>query len=452
MPQGRWRRRSVLGLGAAGLSGCLASLAPDRPSEVVEGSQPDLGVGHELESWERYDPAWSAPTGSPLETPVTYEPVVEHLEVPWGLSFAANGDLFISERTGRILRYAAGDVERVVQPADVIDDATAVDAGDHEQRWWAAGGEGGLLGVAAHPTFPEPPVVYAYYTYEARGRTSNRLVYFDVSADDPAATERTLFEGVPAARYHNGARLTFGPENYLWVTTGDGGMDGSGGDDRIAAQDPQSLAGKVLRMEPDGSPAPDNPDLGGDPRVYSLGHRNPQGIAFLPDGTPVVTEHGPGGHDEVLVIEAGANFGWPRARRPGEYRGTDYARPLVNTEATTWAPSGCVFYTGDDVPGWSNRLAIGTLLGQHLNVVTVHPAGAEPPTADGGERFDADWLHPDFSAVSHRALEDELGRIRHVEQGPDGGFYAITTNRDGRSDGPWPTEADDRLVRIVPQQ
>lgn len=111
-----------------------------------------------------------------------------------------------------------------------------------------------------------------------------------------------------------------------------------------------------------------------------------------------------------------------------------------------------MFYTGEDVPGWRNRLVVGTLRGQHVNVLTLHPEAGERPTAEGGERFGHDWLHPEYGAVSHRVLEDELGRVRHVEQGPDGALYAITSNRDGRSDGPWPTERDDRVVRIVPRE
>ncbi|WP_207586868.1 PQQ-dependent sugar dehydrogenase [Halomontanus rarus] len=464
------RRAVVTGLatGALALTGCLGDDDPDSPPATdpeditpVE-SEYDLSVDHDdLESWERYDPDWTSPTASPLEADLETEVVIENLEIPWDLSFAPDGDLFLSERTGTILRYDSASLSDVAR-ADVLDRADAVEPGSADGGWWAAGSEGGLLGIAVHPNYPDVPLVYAFYTYETDGEYYNRLVYYDVSADDPSETETAVIDGIEGNEIaHNGSRLAFGPENYLWVTTGDALYNDWEEDEDPISQDVRSLAGKVLRIEPDGSPAPGNPDLesedgAGDPRIYSYGHRNPQGISWLPDGTPIITEHGPGARDEVMVLEPGDNHGWSTARDADTYPGTDFARPVVNIgPGASLAPSGCVFYTGDAVPEWRNRLLVGTLAGQRITAVTVYPADAEDderPTADGGTRYDADWMHEEYHAVTHHAFEDELGRVRHVEQGPDGALYAITSNRDGRAGDGFPTDRDDVLVRITPAE
>lgn len=442
-----WSRRAILAASAAALAGCGTAPRAPASSDTTPGSGGyDLSVSHDLGDWAGYDPEWAAPTDSPLAGERTPSVLVENLEIPWDLSFAPNGELFISERTGRVLRFEAGEVSPVVEPADVID-AGSIEPGTRERSWWVEGGEGGLLGVAAHPGYPDPPVVYVYYTRqegENREDRVNRVAAFDVSAADPGADPMVLVDGIPGSIIHNGGRITFGPENYLWITTGDGGEGAN-------SQDTTSLGGKVLRVTPAGEPAPDNPDLGADadPRIFSYGHRNPQGIAWLPDATPVVTEHGPGGHDEVNVLRRGANYGWPEARRREAYAGTDYQRPVANTGNRTWAPTGCCFYTGDAVPEWRNRLLVGALHGQHVNVLTISEPGADLPPLEGeSRRFDADWLDDRFVATSHRTFVNELGRVRHVEQGPDGALYMITSNRDGRAEGPFPRERDDVLVRI----
>jgi len=441
------RRRLLAAVGAGltgGVAGCAGGPAADgdggddtpAPVEPPDGADYALAVEHP-------DPPaadWEPPRESPLDAGVAVEPVVENLEVPWDLSVAGDGTVFLSERPGRISRYASGRLEAVTEPADVIDHATAVDV-DGEGGWWAGGGEGGLLGIAAHPNYPDVPVVYAFYTYEAgEDDLRNRLVYYDLRGGE--ATERTVIDGIPGNDYHNGARLAFGPQNYLWVTTGDAG-EGS------LSQDAGSVAGKVLRLKPDGSAPADNPD-GGDPRVYSLGHRNPQSVDFLPDGTPIVSEHGEAGGDEVLLPAAGENHGWPEARSADEYAGSEFARPLVNTgPGETWAPSGGSFYTGDALPAWRNRFVVGGLGSQQVVLVTPYPAG-EIPDLDDGTTYAADWMDPAYDAVAHRVLAGELGRVRHVQQGRDGALYALTSNRDGRASDGFPREGDDRLVRLGP--
>ncbi len=444
------RRRLLASAGAAAsitAAGCVGGSEDGSPGppEAIE-SPYDLSVTHDIEAWDGYDPDWEPPETAPTAARLETETIVENLEIPWDVAFAPDGEVFLSERVGRISRYRGGERESVVELEGVIDHASSFDGDGSE--WWGGGSEGGLLGIALHPNYPDVPVLYAFYTYGAgTDEYRNRLACYDV---DDGYEETVVIDNVPGHRIiHNGARLAFGPRNYLWVTTGDADLT-----DR--ARDTGSLAGKVLRLEPDGTTPADNPGLD-DPRVFSYGHRNPQGIAWLPDGTPLATEHGPAARDEIIALEAGGDYGWPSVRgAPGDddhdgYADRDDVRaPLVHTTEETWAPSGCVFYTGDSVPALRNRLLVGGLASQRLNVVSVYPSTAPDI---GGRRHTRAWLGSAFEAVSHGLLEHDLGRIRHVEAGPDGGLYAITSNRDGRSDRPtedaFPRAADDRLVRIV---
>ncbi|MFW5918396.1 MAG: PQQ-dependent sugar dehydrogenase, partial [Haloferacaceae archaeon] len=359
------------------------------------------------------------------------------------LAFAADGELFLTERTGRLLRYESGEVAEATRPRDAID-AEALPPGSDEDSWLVEGGEGGTMGVAVHPNYPDIRMVYVYYTAEADDGRVNRLAMLDMSEDEPGANATTLLEA-PADTYHNGGRIGFGPANYLWVTTGDALSD-------TAAQDPSTLAGAILRVTPTGEPAPDNPDIGddADPRVFTYGHRNSQGIAWLPDAQPVISEHG-GPPDEINLLTAGENYGWPSTRQPGEYPDSGHHPPVASSAVHEggWPPAGCVFYTGESVPALQNRLLVGTLVSQVLKVFTLTPPdGDPPPLGETGVRYEGEWLDDRYTATSHDLLDDELGRIRHVEQGPNGDLYAITSNRDGRAEGKFPTERDDKLVRI----
>lgn len=154
-----------------------------------------------------------------------------------------------------------------------------------------------------------------------------------------------------------------------------------------------------------------------------------------------------------MVVEAAENHGWPEAEDGESYLGTDYARPIVNTGGETWAPSGCAFASSAADPSLANRLLVGTLAGQNINTVTMFDPerGSEGIAAGGGVRYDDDWLYDRLDAVSHPLFPDELGRVRHVEEGPNGGLYAITSNRDGRGgDEAFPRERDDVLVWLRP--
>jgi len=455
------RRRVLAVLGGTLLAGC--STGTDTPTDdtttattattTTETPVPVVEDGYDHPT-PAADPGWRPPDGSPRSVDLAVEPLVENLEIPWDLSFTPDGEVLLTERTGRVLRFD-GEVTAVFSPSEAID-AGALEPGSDEQPWFVQGGEGGTLGIATHPDYPDVPYAYVYYT-TAEGERRNRVVRYDVSAGDPEATREVVVDGIPADQnIHHGGRIEFGPDDNLWITTGDA-------NDAERAGDPSWLGGKVLRVTPEGRAPASNPFTGredADPRVFTLGHRNPQGIGWLPSGVPVISEHGPSARDEVSALVPGGNYGWPEARGGprddsyGSYGARDeYEAPIANT-ATPWAPSGGVFYTGDRVEEWHNRLLVGNLANQCLMVVTIAPAVGDaglPPAGDAGTRYDADWLDANYDATAHPTLVDELGRIRHVEQGPDGHLYAITSNRDGRASGRFPTERDDRLVRLRPE-
>jgi glucose/arabinose dehydrogenase len=236
--------------------------------------------------------ASSTPSGTPdLDAP---QVLAEGLEVPWGLTFLPGGDALIAERdSGRILRLApgSGEPEEVYQVPGV-----------------AAAGEGGLLGIAAHDD-----LIYAYFTADQ----DNRVVRFRLDGGAP----EVIVDGIAKASNHNGGRIAFGPDGMLYIGTGDAG-------ETSRSQDRESLNGKILRVTPDGAPAPGNPDAGSP--VYSLGHRNVQGLAWDPAGRLFATEFGQNDLDEVNLIEPGRNYGWPRIEGTGDDR--RYTNPLV-----TWS-------------------------------------------------------------------------------------------------------------------
>jgi len=440
------RRTFVALAGASAVAGCLG--APDED----ETPTPEVVQDDYTHPRPSENPDWDAPSTSP-RVDIEVETLVENLEIPWDIAFTGTGEMFLTERTGQVLRFDSGEVSEVTRPRDAID-AGSLEPGSDERPWWVDGGEGGTLGIEVHPDYPDETWVYVYYTAEISGGKENRVVRFDVDAANPSNTEEILVDGIPADSIHNGGRIRFGPDGNLWICCGDAG-------ERQEAQDPSSLAGSILRVTPDGRIPSSNPDLK-DRRVFTYGHRNPQGIDWLPSGVPIISEFGPTNRDEVNLLLPGGNYGWPKYRGgpedPSEDFGKyteasgDIVRPLVNTGPNgDWAPTGATFYTGEDLPAWQNRFVIGGLISQSIWVVTLTPPGEELPTLNGNAwRYDADWLHDAFTATAHEMLHDELGRVRHVAQSPSGELYAITSNRDGRATQPFPRENDDVLVRLTP--
>src|SRR5665648_122122 len=229
---------------ALGLAGCQEQ---ESPTGATRESAVSESVPSDSKTAVAREPA--------SEDGLIVETVTTGLNVPWEMRFLPSGDLLVTERTGRVLRIALPEGEQV--PVGQID--------------VAAVGESGLLGFDLDPEFPDRPYVYAAYTYSNRGATANRLSRFTLEGDS-LGSEKVLLDGIPAARIHNGSRVAFGPDGYLWMTMGEGGRS-------TLAQDRDSLAGKVLRVDREGRPAPGNP-FG--TTVFTWGHRNPQGLAFHP--------------------------------------------------------------------------------------------------------------------------------------------------------------------------
>lgn len=340
-------------------------------------------------------------------TTLRVETFVSGLEVPWSMAFTSPERLLVTERPGRV---------RIVERGALLPKPLAVLA-DVE-----ASGESGLMGLALAPDYPASRLLYLAYAYDAPRGSVVRIVRFRDDGD--GLSQRTvILDGIPAARYHAGCRLRFGPDGKLYVTTGDA-------TDREIAQDLKSLGGKTLRLNPDGSVPSDNP-FPGSP-VFSYGHRNSQGLDWDPkSGLQVQTEHGPsgfdgpGGGDEVNIVEAGSNYGWPivhhRATREGMISPVLEYTPAV-------APSGASFSRGDLLPSFRGDFFFATLRGERLIRVRFDPS------------------NPRQVAETEELLQGVYGRLRDVVSGPDGALYVATSNRDGRGK---PRPGDDRILRIV---
>ncbi len=329
------------------------------------------------------------------------EVVAKGLEIPWSLVFMPDGRLLVPERHGRVrvIDTARGTAEIALTIDDVSTD-----------------GEAGLLGLALDPAFTSNRLVYLYYTARSPGGgAANRVVRYRESGGrlgEPVV----LLDDIPANTIHDGGRLRFGPDGLLYITTGDAANE-------TLAQDVASYAGKILRLNADGTTPRGNPF--GSP-VYSYGHRNPQGLDWHPaTGDLWASEHGATGNDEINVVESGANYGWPLIQGnqtlPGMRAPITFYNPAV-------APSGASFYRGQRFPQFANNLFVATLRGTLLLRLRIDPSARR---LIGQERL----------------LEGQFGRLRDVVTGPDGYLYFCTNNRDGRGD---PTSDDDRIARLVP--
>ena len=322
--------------------------------------------------------------------------IAQGLEVPWALAFLPEGGMLVTERDGRV-RFITKDGELKPDPVATISSVKQI-------------GEGGLHGIVLHPDYQQNRYIYLYYTYsESLNNTLNRVVRYNFDGTK-LTNEKIIVNGIPGASNHDGGRLKFGPDKFLYITTGDAQQPS-------LAQDKNALAGKILRVTDDGTPAPGNP-FGN--RTYSFGHRNPQGIAWDQNGTLWQTEHGPSGtetgSDEFNKIEQGKNYGWPEIR--GMQGREDMVTPILESgRGNTWAPAGLAFI--------NNSFYFAGLRGQAL--YEVEDASGSP------------------KLVTH--FKNEFGRLREVVAGPDGMLYVTTSNRDGRG---LPKKDDDKILRINP--
>jgi glucose/arabinose dehydrogenase len=354
----------------------------------------------------------------PQPAQVTVENWITGLEAPWSLVFLPDGRALVSERPGRIRLIRDGRLQS--EPYAVFETTRgASGVGDFFLNLFARG-EGGLMGLAMHPDFPNLPFIYAMYTWRGKDGIRNRIVRLRDKGDH-GVFDRIVLGGVPGALFHNGGRIAFGPDGMLYAATGEIF-------ERRMAQDLGALGGKILRIDPDGNIPADNP-FAGSP-VWSYGHRNPQGLAWHPEtGALFQSEHGPSGevgfgaHDEINIIRKGRNYGWPLiVGAPGK---APYVDPIVMWPDASVPPGGIAFHRG--------HLYVATLRSEALIRIEL---------AQTGSSYRARRIERWFAQDENDGV---LGRLRDAVSGPDGHLYVLTSNRDGRGS---PRAGDDKILRL----
>ena len=338
------------------------------------------------------------------------EKVVGGLEVPWSIVWAPDGRMIVTERPGRVRVVENGTLKP--QPLFVVPDVEK-------------SGESGLMSVALHPQFSSNRFIYLTYAYSSGREVRVRVVRFREAAEG-LVDRKVIIENIPAAQFHAGCRIRFGPDGKLYVTTGDATR-------REIAQKLDSLGGKTLRLNDDGTVPQDNPFVGQQnarPEIWTLGHRNAQGMDWQPGSNLMFqTEHGPSqfdgpeGGDEVNIVEKGKNYGWPIIHHTETRAGLE--SPLLEYTPAC-APASGIFYRGSVFPKFKGNFFFGCLRGEMLIRVALD-----------GRRV-----------LGQEGVVKDYGRIRDVAEGPDGFLYFSTSNRDGRGK---PASDDDRILRLVPQ-
>ena len=378
------------------------------------------------------EPVPTGPPNAPSQTPAfeqqTRAPQIEDttgletttvadgLELPWGLAFLPGGDLLVTERPGRLRRTTPdGEVSAPIAGLPEVD----------------ARGQGGLLDVSLAPDFADSRLVYLSYAEpRGQGKNATAVARGRLSEDNTRLTDvETIFQQQPAwdSTKHFGSRLVWGTDGTLWITLGERSLV----EPRQRAQTLDNTIGKVVRVNADGSIPDDNPFVGRDDargEIWSLGHRNIQGAARHPDtGTLWTIEHGPKGGDELNRPEPGLNYGWPVITYGEDYSGAAIGEGITQKAGMEqpiyyWdpviAPGDMTFYTGDQLDGWQNSLVIASL----------KPGGIVRLTLD------------DNRVTAEARYLEGLGRVRDVDQGPDGALWVLTDKRDGA------------LIRVHPQK
>lgn len=370
---------------------------------------PTTGEAHLAEC--RTQPNGRSPVGA---VAVHGEVVASGLETPWGIAWLPDESMLVSERNGAV---------RHISPVGKLRPEPIVRVPATESS------EGGLLGIAAHPDFATNRTFFVYYTSKESGGTENVVERYTLDADASSATSAGIVvDGIPASEFHSGGRLRFGPDGKLYIGTGDASQP-------QLSPDLKSLAGKLLRVNDDGSIPKDNPDPASP--VWLSGIRNTQGFDWRPDGSIALTDHGPSGapeedgrtgHDEVTIARGGDDLGWPGVI------GCDTADGAV-TPSLAWTeavpPGGAAIYTGTEIPEWTGDLFIG-VLGFDPSVGHLHRVSFdEHGTAIADEAY---------------FLDAGYGRIRDVTMGPDDALYFTTSNCDGRGE----CGEGDRIIRVGP--
>ncbi len=346
-------------------------------------------------------PRTTKPEKDNLEGMVSIEYIADNLKIPWSIIPLDGKRYIVSERPGNILAILEGDRRRLIKSFNV-----------------ASVGEAGLLGLTLHPEFPSKPYLYAYLSYYNNSNSIlNRVVRIRVDPSTLKADSwNTIIDGIPGGYIHDGGRIRFGPDDKLYITTGDAARP-------ELAQRLDSLAGKILRVEDDGEIPGDNP-FGNSP-IYTYGHRNPQGIDWSPAKQYMVSsEHGPVGHDEINIIYPGRNYGWPHVKGVASRSG--YMDPIIESGPnTTWAPSGISFIKGHMFNEFKGDLLVACLRGQRLLRIRI--------------------LDENTAYIAEELFVDRFGRIRDVTIDHDGSILFLTSNTDGRGK---PRAGDDKLVKL----
>lgn len=335
------------------------------------------------------------------QLPYTIQVIAENLYVPWAIAISDEGNLYFTERSGAI---------RVIKNNVLLPDPLIT-----LRAPFTSQGEGGLMGLVLDPNYSQNHYMYVMHSYTEGGQIYNRVLRL-IENNDRASIDRILLDQIPGNRIHNGGRLKIGPDNLLYITTGDAA-------EPSLAQDYASLSGKILRLTLDGNIPADNP-IPNSP-IYSLGLRNPQGLSWNAQGVLYASEHGPSANDEINIIFPGANYGWPLAQTNESTSSALFQPPLISSGVETWAPAGIAFITQGP---WQNKLLVAALRGQKLLSITLN--------ADGTAVENIEFL-----------LLNDYGRLREVIEGPDGSIYLTTSNQDGRGSA---APNDDRILRLIP--
>ncbi len=337
------------------------------------------------------------------ELPYDIEIIATNLFIPWALDIDQEGKLYVTERSGSIWIMKDG----LFLPEPLITLETP----------FISRGEGGLLGIALDPDFISNHYIYVMHSYIDNGTIYNRVVRL-LEENHKATIDRVILDRIPGGSVHNGGRIKIGPDQKLYITTGDAGNPN-------LSQDINSLAGKILRINLDGSIPMDNPFKNS--LIFSLGHRNPQGLAWNSNNMLYASEHGQNAQDEINIIIPGANYGWPIVQGDEDTTNVIMRKPLLHSNEITWAPSGITFVNQGT---WNGKLLVAALRGEQLISVSLNNQGTKVETYES-------WL------------VDTYGRLREVIHAPDGSIYLTTSNRDGRG---VPEISDDRIIRLIPKQ
>ncbi len=363
----RWRTALTLAV-LTTVTASACSFGP--PDDEVNGEPPNL----------------PSPTSSVENPPGAIVTEIAHgLDVPWGIAFLPDGSALVTERNTRQIVQVGP--EGAVTPVQTIDAARA-------------GGEGGLLGIAASPDYATDGLIFVYYTAD----NDNRIARLTLGG-----TPTPIVTGIPRSGIHNGGRLAFGPDGYLYASTGDGS-------EGARSQDLGSLGGKILRITKEGQPAPGNP-FPQAPLVWSYGHRNVQGLAWDPTGKLFATEFGQSTWDEVNRIEPGNNYGWPTVE--GEAENPSFVDPIQQWHTSEASCSGAAFA--------GSVLVAACLRGERVWLLRINDIGR-------------------VEGVPVAALSGQFGRLRAATAAPDGSIWISTSNLDGRGR---PHDGDDRILRLV---